>query len=291
MKVAITVSGQTRSYNRDAKDHLDVFMDMMGNHGWEFDLYGIVWDDCEMPVDAEKFKVLETRSQDELREYIRENYSALSSPIATRADDSQIKDEWIEYIDSLPNNMEREIEWSRRRLAQVWGAFEAIDLIEDPKEYDLVIRWRWDLGFYAKGVDNIMMRDEGNNGIILDHYVDQFLEVIEESQEDMESRPVALFPGYAKSNSVVSSDVLYLEDQFIVMNVHLVEAIQFVDNLELLKFHWYNLLHRNRLGEHTLWTKIFYSLGRYMTETHPPKNMWADIMLVADLPRFLSYQP
>lgn len=291
MKVAITISGQTRSYNRDAKDHLDVFIERLGKRGWEFDLYGIVWDDNEMPKNPEDFVVLETRSQNDLKDYIRDNFSTMSSPVATMEDDSDMKQEWVDYIDSLPNTIEKEIEWSRKRLAQVWGAFEAVDLIDDPDQYDMVMRWRWDLGWYVKGVDNIMMRDEGNNGIIMDHYIDQFLEVIDDEWEDFQDGSSVLFPAYAKSHSVMKNDIIYLEDQFMIFSKKVVEAIQMVDNFDLLFFNWYSKLHRNRQGEHTLWTQIFYSLGRYMTEMPRPRNDLSHIMLTADLPRFLSYQP
>lgn len=292
MKVAITISGQTRSYNRDARDHLDVFMEIMNKrHGWTFDLYGIVWEDCEMPCDPEKFKVLETRNQQDLKDHIREHYSVLSSPIATKDDDPDLKDEWIEFIDSLPNQFEKEIEWSNRRLAQVWGAFEAVDLIDDLDEYDMIIRWRWDLGFYVKGVDNIMEREEGNNGIILDHYIDQMIEVLREEWEEFQERPTVFFAGFAKSPSIMLNDVIYLEDQFMIFNKMVCRAIQESDNFEVLRFNWNNELHFNRLGEHTLWTKIFYALGKWQCVKPNPNDRLSHIALIADLPRFLSYQP
>jgi len=290
-KVAITISGQTRSYNTEAKRHLKTFIDMMEDRGYDIDLYGIVWDDNEMPDNESDFVKIETRSQDDLRDFIRRHISEMGSMIISKKHDPDLSDSFIEYIDGLPTKTEKEIEFSVKRLAQVWGAFEAIQLIEDIEEYELIIRWRWDLGFYVKGVDSIIQKNDFNK-TVLRSYFDGLNEVIEETEEDRESRSYILFMGYAKLfNAKNEMSQMYLEDQFMILNTIAAASIQTVDTLDLLRYHYSTLPYGQRLGEHTLWTQIWKSLARYLQMNDNIPSDWGEITLDADLPRFLSYQP
>ena len=195
-KVALTISGQTRSYNREARKHLSKFINMMEDRGYDIDLYGIAWDDNEMPDNKEDFVKLKTLSQDKLRHYIRKNASEMGSMIISKDNDPDLSDAFIEKIDGLATKIERETEFSVKRLAQVWGAFEAIHLIDDIEEYDLIMRWRWDLGFYIKGVDEVNEETDFNKKL-LGSYFDGINEVIEETEEDRQNNSYALFMGYA----------------------------------------------------------------------------------------------
>lgn len=290
-KVALTISGQTRSYNREARKHLSKFIDMMEDRGYEIDLYGIVWDDNEMPDNVGDFVKIEKRSQQVLRDFIRKNISEMGSMIISKQNDPDLSDSFIEKINGLATKTEREIEFSVKRLAQVWGAFEAIQLIDNVEDYELIIRWRWDLGFYVKGVDSIVENNDFNKNLLNAHF-DGLNEVIQETEDDRMNRSYALFMGYAKLvNAKSEMNSIYLEDQFMIFNTMLAATIQSLDTLDILRYHFSQLPYSQRLGEHTLWTYIWKSIARYLTDQGNVPDEWTDITLDADIPRFLSYQP
>ena len=133
MKIALCISGETREYNKFFGP--SVFVEYLRSKGCTVDIYGHTWKHCnEVPLETDiiKFKELVIEDQAVIDRWVDENPNGhgwdTPRPAHMQAD---------EWFGRLYHN-------TRVKLGQHIGGFTCLR-IPDYNNYDLCIRWRWDL--------------------------------------------------------------------------------------------------------------------------------------------------
>jgi len=136
LKIAFCISGETRNFGDKefSNVHYPVFIDTLRNLGHDVDLYGHTWTHCNI-------------SQINKKEFV--NF---------KIQDQQVIDNWIKQdlfvrhankvpVDISNFDIEDIAKKGRAVYGQTWGFWECVNLIESIDQYDILIRYRWDLGF------------------------------------------------------------------------------------------------------------------------------------------------
>tara|TARA_B100000927_G_C16472092_1_gene471993 strand:- start:175 stop:1002 length:828 start_codon:yes stop_codon:yes gene_type:complete len=146
-KLAISISGQTRHYNKTCDEFHDDLHKVFGNH-FTYDLYGHTWDNCEhsRPINPKQralFKSFHmTSNLDIWNAWVKYDIFA-RTPFRRTWNDSP---EWISYIDGSGHGITDFIKQrSIGAWAQIWSFNESLKYI-DINQYDGLVRWRWDNG-------------------------------------------------------------------------------------------------------------------------------------------------
>jgi hypothetical protein len=135
MKIAVSVSGETRNYN-DPGVH-DYFTWGLRNlmEGHEYDLYGHTWSHCEWPCDPEKYVRIQRTDQCCVWDsFAEENFMNVFPGVdfsKLRYDD--YKENFIDFLKKRLN----------LTYGQIWSFYESLKGV-DLDEYDVILRWRWD---------------------------------------------------------------------------------------------------------------------------------------------------
>lgn len=140
MRVAVSVSGQTRSYN--VQKNLNFFYKGLDSLFGTYDLYGHTWNDCEPPVDVDRYEQFVQTDQNDIWErFVKHNIF----------DRVPFRPQWMDHPDFVRyfDNETGFMEFCRQRsigaYAQVWSWAETLSLMAPRvKNYDCVVRWRWD---------------------------------------------------------------------------------------------------------------------------------------------------
>ena len=151
MKIAISVSGETRTHN-----HLDSNQDfheslekLFGD--WDYDLYGHTWQHCDRPINLYKFVDFKQTNQDDIWEqFVKHNIF----------DRVPFRTSWNDNIDyrRLFEDDTGFLDFCKQRAAgcygQIWSWHKTTKMITDSgKRYDFYFRWRWDNSCIDEHVD------------------------------------------------------------------------------------------------------------------------------------------
>lgn len=138
MKIAIAMSGETRSYNEFRGP--DALIHKLEDMGHTVDIYGHTWKHCEIPDDADSFKNFIYEDQQVLDDWIKEDFMLRAwsnenwNPSCKLSEMSA--DDWVNKI----------LAESRKKFGQHFGGLRCIHSVPT-NEYDAIIRWRWDITF------------------------------------------------------------------------------------------------------------------------------------------------
>jgi hypothetical protein len=140
MKVAISISGETRNHNDPAV--YKIFWDRMDNFtaGHNCDFYGHTWTRCESPKSEDKLKRFGKTDQNEIWETFARRNIFDAIPF-TRTNDPR----FIEILEDTETGAFAK--WCQDRInvsyGQFWSFFHSFKNV-DVSNYDICIRWRWD---------------------------------------------------------------------------------------------------------------------------------------------------
>lgn len=149
MKVAISISGETRNHNepdiyKQFWNHMDKF-----TSGHDCDFYGHTWTRCDSPKSEDKLKRFVKTDQNEIWEtFARQNiFDAIPF---TRTKDPR----FIEILEDTETGAFAK--WCRERIdvsyGQFWSFYHSFKNV-DVSGYDACLRWRWDHSVYLENVD------------------------------------------------------------------------------------------------------------------------------------------
>lgn len=142
MKLAISISGETRLYNNEHNlQQFHVALDKLFGK-YEYDLYGHTWNRCEVPKDITSYTVFEQTDDNEIWEQlVKPNFF----------DFVPYRDEWQQLLEyqCIDDEPEKFIEFCKETsigaYAQIWSWDKTIkQIFPRISEYDGVVRWRWD---------------------------------------------------------------------------------------------------------------------------------------------------
>jgi hypothetical protein len=149
MKVAISISGETRNHNDPGVyeqfwDHMDEF-----TTGHECDFYGHTWTRCDSPKSEYKLKRFIKTDQNEIWETFARRNIFNAIPF-NRTDDPR----FIEIVEDTETGAFAK--WCRDRIdvsyGQFWSFYNSFKDV-DVSNYDICIRWRWDHTVMPKNID------------------------------------------------------------------------------------------------------------------------------------------
>lgn len=148
MKIALCLSGESRMFNEfnDAsleRGPQEFYRKLQQyNPDWTVDVYGHTWTHCELPVtDVFQFKQLIIEDQKLIDDWVKEDFlnRAFSNKIDFNPKYKLSEMSLSAWVDKL-------LDRSRWAYGQHFSAYHCFALL--PKnEYDIVIRYRWDLSF------------------------------------------------------------------------------------------------------------------------------------------------
>lgn len=147
MRFAIAISGETRNYNE--QNGPDTIIKYLESQGHVVDLYGHTWDHCEVPFNKNIFKNFVMEPQSIIDDWIKEDFMFRAwshveyNPTCRLSD--MTPDEFVHRI----------LMTSRAKYGQHFSGLKSIHMVP-LHQYDIVIRWRWDLRI-AK---NILQSDD-----------------------------------------------------------------------------------------------------------------------------------
>lgn len=130
MKIALCIAGETREYNSFFGP--DTLITHLMEAGHTVDIFGHTWDHCEKPIeDMFKFKKLVIEDQLKIVEdWVNKN------------PEQRLYNEW-DHENDCDGPLET-IEVTRAKIGQHVSGLKSLQMPETD-DYDLFIRWRWDL--------------------------------------------------------------------------------------------------------------------------------------------------
>ena len=249
MKIALCISGETREYNQYLGP--TSFINYLRSKGAEVDIYGHTWKHCGVPDESDtiKFKKLVIEDQKVIDDWV--DLNPMKNGWDTEKEPHISSDEWF-----------REVYHNTRvKIGQHIGGFNCLRM-PDPDEYDIVIRWRWDLGLM--GSDNLQHR-QGNGLFLIPEHEQYLLDTIFYPKLEWAStrqQPLAL----TSSESYLAQYGPCLEDTHYVFNKQAMRCIHKLD----LHFQIVKIWEGGKIGYHTLWNKLLADKGGIKIGTHLP---------------------
>lgn len=146
LKICICVSGQVRTFMQ-RENMLDAFIDFLKHSGHSVQVIGHQWkQDQQLVTDKGiKFNNIVVEDQNNIIEYVKENIvlrKVINNHKSVKADH--------------PNFINYYTEKAPATYGQMWGAWNCLSTVRT--DFDLVIRWRWDLAFEIKNYDDALSR-------------------------------------------------------------------------------------------------------------------------------------
>jgi len=249
MKIALCISGETREYNQYLGP--TSFINYLRSKGAEVDIYGHTWKHCGVPDESDtiKFKKLVIEDQKVIDDWV--DLNPMKNGWDTEKEPHVSSDEWF-----------REVYHNTRvKIGQHIGGFNCLRM-PDPDEYDIVIRWRWDLGLM--GSDDLQHR-QGNGLFLIPEHEQYLLDTIFYPKLEWAStrqQPFAL----TSSESYLAQYGPCLEDTHYVFNKQAMRCIHKLD----LHFQIVKIWEGGKIGYHTLWNKLLADKGGIKIGTHLP---------------------
>jgi len=179
MKIAICISGETRSWDNDPSINLAYYVSCLEKSGHEVDVVGHTWSHCTPPSEEHvKFKKLIIEDQVVIDNWVLEdwvNRLTFNNELCElfnydHNDHAGFDLTNIEYDRLSSDTINKILQYCRASYGQQVSGWKSFQLADDA--YDMYIRWRWDLIFT---IDNILMSDYKN---IIDFYVPYIDQII-----------------------------------------------------------------------------------------------------------------
>jgi len=256
MKIAICISGETRGYNyvtetgrnKPEAYYLRQFMDMLLSYmpEVELDIYGHTWDHCKKPnTSLINFKKLEITNQKALIDkWTRKNFLTRVWTQESFMPELYAGEE-LQFIENC-------LEMTRRKYGQVFGAFAAYNMIEDPSQYDAVIRWRWDIGFQEEVA-------EGN--------LEKFFQLIRECVRNNMPLTLTKSSGYyiahKPTGQWLPDDVIFIHNKSAAKIICKADIGNTIDLI-------YSHIGYEKHSDHILWAKVLDAIEVGTLNTHMP---------------------
>ena len=222
MKIALCISGETREYNKYFAP--TSLVQYLRSKGCTVDIYGHTWSHCIAPeeTDTIKFKELLIEDQaDIIDRWVDENPNKHGWDTPRFA--HMHADEWF---GKLYHN-------TRMHIGQHVGGFHSLRM-PDENEYDLYVRWRWDLALNTTKDWDIQLLEN------------EFYPML----EWVSTRSEAI--GLTSCESFYGHYGPCLEDSHYFFNQLAMPSINRLDYFtEILRFWIYG-----KVGFHTLWNKL-----------------------------------
>jgi hypothetical protein len=273
MKIALCLSGETRMFNdfdNSPSEGPQHFYKMLKNFYPDIDVYGHTWSHCDIPVTtAFEFKQLLIEDQKIIDDWVSEDF-------VNRAFSNRMQ--WNKQHvlrDQTPDSFVAEsLRRSRYAYGQLFSAYHCFALVN--QEYDIVIRYRWDLGCmsYADRV-NFSNMDEVE---FFKHTVVSEIERLMARQHQQAQIPTVI----TSTNCVIFSGnppAIQIEDTFYMFNRMSYSALSFdSDNRpttieQLLAVIFETTWGNEKPSAHTLWANCLFS-HRLELQMTLPNMFW-----------------
>lgn len=138
-KLAICVSGQSRSHNQIADQWYADIEEIFGD--FDYDFFGHTWDDQELP-NTDKFKGFKTDDQSMIDKFVSKDLMSLAYNNPGWANN----DDWNNLLDN-GGARQHLLDASRAAYGQYVSAYMCWEVAAPYADnYDAVIRYRWDTG-------------------------------------------------------------------------------------------------------------------------------------------------
>lgn len=261
MKIALCVSGETRTYS-DTNNSILKLAEFFRKHGHEVDIYGYHWDHCEYP-DTTGFKKVETGSQDDIRDWVRED-------MFTRVNITYRNQTYDEpnYFSLLKENKHLSteefydllVEHSVPAYAQSVGGWRCFKLTEN-EDYDFYFRLRWDSTFLISHHHDSYLDDECLDNAELFYN----LKILEDSSDAPDIKPLPhVFFTWAKIMYYPSGGIYVLiNDCFFVLNRSAIDVMLREDILTSYNKAFAKTPVVGRPTEHGLWV-LYWQILEYI---------------------------
>lgn len=149
LKVAVCISGETRNYNQDLSDETQRgpmdFVEELRKFPEFFDtvdVFGHTWSHCERPANHQTFKDFFQQDQSVIDDWVKGDFR---NRCYTDSGEGNFNSYNVLTYMSSDDYISAYLMQSRRVYGQTWGASVCFDMVP-LREYDIVIRYRWDLG-------------------------------------------------------------------------------------------------------------------------------------------------
>lgn len=254
MKIAICLSGQTTYYN--PTNMMEMFSTIFPSTEYEIDFYGHTWNDQPLPENITQFFKFEQTDQSEIFENLKEDIW----------DMAPYQKWWNNDSDYLENPVDFVKERINITFGQFVGHHSCINLINNPKQYDAIFRWRWD-AIHTKD-DQIHYASTYNN-LIKDWVAaeNNFSVNVEEKDDKIIKPMLAETP-----MSITCDGKVFLRDNTFMFDADAVIGIQEVNIYEALK-NAYHIQKDTREHSHLLWPFYFQSIGKFGIRSELPRTV------------------
>ena len=261
MRLAICISGETRSWGEYPSKNLAYFISTLEKAGHEVDVFGHTWDHCEQPSQEHvKFKKLVVTDQDVIDEWVKEdwiNRISLSHELCESYGYDQYNHEAFDMAkikyENLSDDARTEIlNSSRVGYAQFISAWTSFNLPDDT--YDMCLRWRWDLIF--SNIDSTSQMDDYKQ--IIDQYGFLYTEILVTASRTQNSSSDDLDVFFNGNTMINGQDDSVVDDTNFAFSRRARRAIGHeVDNIYLILDEYINSLDNPWLYkwlDHKTWT-------------------------------------
>lgn len=142
IRIAVMLSGETRNYNTVSdRQHPKYFVNILKEYYDTVDVYGATWSHCEKPnldrLELLQFKQLDQRIIDD---WVMEDFMYRGWNNDNWNPDNRLDQMGPEaFVDAV-------LARTRAAYGQHWIGFESFSM-PNVEDYDIFIRFRWDLGF------------------------------------------------------------------------------------------------------------------------------------------------
>jgi hypothetical protein len=254
-KVAICISGETRTFNTKSYQELKTLTEKLSVRGFEFDFYGHTWDHCEDPdpsllpfkkIIKEPLSIIDKWV---MAEFLTRAFFDRKYPIkvSQRQDPEKIVDFYLQA--------------SRAGYGQLISAFNCFKLI-DIDQYDLVIRARWDCKFkdldiayvietLVSQMNKAQVAAENNSPLVL-------------ASSDTRIMPYSASKKYVRQPAISLGDLFFVFNKFSftsIMNKPVFTIIEHINDSTTKTHH--------NFRNHQLWSEILLRCDIYIDTTLP----------------------
>jgi hypothetical protein len=269
LKIALCVSGETRTFNENFDCNVLWLAQELRTHNIEVDIFGHTWDYCDLPKNTDAFKKIEVGNKTDIKNWITDDFLARI-----------VQYNHYDFYNDLPRlsltksekYTDAILESSIAGWSQIWSAFCSFSLINDVEDYDYIIRWRWDARFGNRAIPN------GNTGLV--NYLQSILfyhlttpnaVVLNDKTPDIYFSGNSFINIDIKKKIQDSSSLMCIEDTFFVIPLRNNLFSKDIIN----KLNWKQKIDgkvrlksvNNRNCSHTLWYDVFQGwdlLGYFM---------------------------
>ncbi len=270
-KIAITVSGQTRTHNQIEDQWYSDIEEVFGD--FDYDIFGHTWMDQEMPNSKNKFQMMESNDQSMIDTWVSKNLLTHGYTNPMWANDP----DWNSKIDN-GGARQHILDSSRAAYGQYVSAHLCWDnMAHVAHEYDLIVRYRWDAGIRRNNSDATksdwepkvkLLKTEIYNFYLYQNHTRE--EIVELEKDEIIETPHKGSYASNNSNILVSYPAIinggdgprleYIPDHMFILNPKVVKKIH--------KFPWEVLLENvitkispNKPSAHSGWMPFLRELG------------------------------